>query len=1723
MLSVSVVNNAAGASAYYGAADHADGPDEQASAWYGLGAQALGLDGPVDPERFTAILAGQLPDGTDLRRRVQGVNTHRPGYDLTFSAPKSISVLALVMGDRRLMAAFKQSVRETLDEIEKLATTRTMNAGIASMERTGNLVMAMFCHETSRNLEPQLHIHVVTANVTLSATGWKALSSDPVHQQGFTDTVWRQQVSLGGLQRLRLRQIVEELGYPVEITSDKGTWECAGVPTGVFSSRRQDIVDAVGEHASAREKSQAALATRRTKPFTDRASLRERWQAVLAGTNFDYDAFMKTVEAHRVKQAAHRPSDPATLSSDRRIDKPVGEPGREPVLQRDPPAPLPLQEAVREAIERLSTRQVRVTYDDVMTSILNHVCLSPETYAQARAALDHAIRRGQLLAVNTAQTLFTTAAHVRDEARLMQVASRLAGRAGGWQVWSGDAGVMAQVAQADRAVSLIDVRGNAAFVNALHQTILRMAERHQRPLVVATVAGPDGQSPPWADCLAITRMTAERLKDATLPANALILVSESERLTPPALHDVLKAVLQQGATALVVDTHAHRAVGMASAVLRGAGVQQFTASPATEQVSVTLVPGCRGDQRLAAAARHYARERAQGKTVTLMAGNPRVRDQLTTCTRDTLTAEGQLGTVLGALTVRVPVWLDASTRHDRSRYRVGMILEHHDGNGRMAAFTLAGVSERYHLLTLMDEKGQLQGMSVRAVDSHWRLFREKTLEIRQGERLCALGSRGPDTGRTDTLTVTGFEAGSRAGKGRWVMDNGQGKTTTVPENTPLYADYGYVRSFASRRSSTGSVIAVLAGKDVTDATVNLLRRSAETVMAFTPLDEAAIHQRLTENRPTVTVSQEIQALTGERSLTAALRCLDSKKRSPAERAVRLAIEKATGTGVTFSGIAVLASAIATDRHMTPERTGQALQRLAARGEIIPLAAGQGAPGESILRENVDHEVTILRAITDGKNSVAPLLAPGLSGHSTRDLTPGQRQAAQMILTSTDRITLIQGYAGVGKTTQFRTVMAAFQAMAHPPAVLGLAPTHRAVSELTGAGIPAQTIASFISENGEWQAAGQSRDFSHTLIIVDESSMNGNAQLATLLTIVTTGGGRVVLCGDRDQLKSMESGAPFALALDRSVADTAIMRDIVRQTPALKPAVEALIAGNVRGALRVVRATAPAVVPRQANAFSPASSTVDGRSLATDRGRAMDDGGPSLHRLIADDYTGRTPAARDSTLIVAELNADRIAINAAIHHRLTACGTLPEGVTVPILVRVNNSHADLGSQTFWQHQCGHTARVGEHYFQIGQTDASSGIVRLRGLSGVADRWFSPAELRKERVAVFEPALREFSTGEKIRLTATDRERDHRASETGTIVHLTKEGKLQLDNAGRLLTLDPATRHADRHIDYGYAITTYSAQGASVPYVIALTGTKGGRKRMASLDSTYVALSRAREHIQIYADDMACWLSQVERQRGRRETVHDVMLRGEDQRAGRERRVWEKSRPLAETALFDSVSQRLMNEARFMPGETPELLWPVMNAYGRQRGNWHVPVSPATGNVNFTGAHYEGAADGTRILLQRGHPHEQALQARDRQHALMLMTQYPHRPITMPVQDRQHHDEPQTEAAKEAWCEKQYREDVKAAQVPLTTDGMARVRDPEVDIVQGLLPDDPELPRVTDVGLTGDRHPTVDWRRDDAVTERDNTPDRRRDVPHALPYDDPPDHQPALPPPLHKTLE
>ncbi len=301
MLSIGALSSAAQGASYYERDGYyaKDDPEHRdASAWFGKGTEALGLSGPVDAETFKAILEGKVPDGsgTELGRRGKdGEITHRPGRDLTFSAPKSVSIAALVGGDERIVGTHDRAVKATLAWVQKNAVrTRMQDPETGRMVRAGDqkAVVATFRHDTSRNLDPQLHTHSVLANMVQGEDGkWRTMANEGLYAR---------QKLIGAIYRNELAAGLTKLGYDIDKTHADGRFELEGVSREAiraFSTRRAEIeaamaVRGLGETAdNPRHAERAALMTRATKREVDRDELRQVWQRQAADLGLDVEAF----------------------------------------------------------------------------------------------------------------------------------------------------------------------------------------------------------------------------------------------------------------------------------------------------------------------------------------------------------------------------------------------------------------------------------------------------------------------------------------------------------------------------------------------------------------------------------------------------------------------------------------------------------------------------------------------------------------------------------------------------------------------------------------------------------------------------------------------------------------------------------------------------------------------------------------------------------------------------------------------------------------------------------------------------------------------------------------------------------------------------------------------------------------------------------------------------------------------------------------------------------------------------------------------------------------------------------------------------------------------------------------------------------------------------------------------------------------------------------------
>jgi len=260
-----------------------EGGEEHKLEWGGKLARELGLSGKADAEAWEKALQGHFPGGIEIQGGSMvdpktGERCHRAGTDFEFSAPKSVSIQALVFGDDRLLQAHKEAAAEAMAFLEEQVGARRGHAG-KTWETTGQALTGTVTHFTNRDGEPHLHNHGVFLNVTKNADGdYQAMTNDRM----FEYQRLAQEVYHSGLSgRLAL------LGYELEI-GRYGEPQLKGITREqieYFSGRAAQIEDFLREkwgisrrEATPEQKQTAWEMTRKAKKVRDLDGLQARWR-----------------------------------------------------------------------------------------------------------------------------------------------------------------------------------------------------------------------------------------------------------------------------------------------------------------------------------------------------------------------------------------------------------------------------------------------------------------------------------------------------------------------------------------------------------------------------------------------------------------------------------------------------------------------------------------------------------------------------------------------------------------------------------------------------------------------------------------------------------------------------------------------------------------------------------------------------------------------------------------------------------------------------------------------------------------------------------------------------------------------------------------------------------------------------------------------------------------------------------------------------------------------------------------------------------------------------------------------------------------------------------------------------------------------------------------------------------------------------------------------------
>jgi conjugative relaxase-like TrwC/TraI family protein len=499
-------------------------------------------------------------------------------------------------------------------------------------------------------------------------------------------------------------------------------------------------------------------------------------------------------------------------------------------------------------------------------------------------------------------------------------------------------------------------------------------------------------------------------------------------------------------------------------------------------------------------------------------------------------------------------------------------------------------------------------------------------------------------------------------------------------------------------------------------------------------------------------------------------------------------------------------------------------RRVERGEFVTVEREQGTPGRSITTPAM---MKLEQATIDRMRAGQGLHTEMVSEH-TREaiareydhLNEGQRAAVQDILTIRDQVTALEGRAGAGKTTALAAVRDAAEREGYH--VEGFAPTSRAAHKLAESGIESSTLQRHLAPGeSESPAPGQKR-----LYVLDESSLASTKQMHTFLERLGPED-RVLLVGDVRQHEAVDAGRPYH-QLQEAGIQTAHLDEIMRQRdPELKAVVEQLSRGDVQRAVERLehQGRVHEIVSREERLMA-----------------------------IANEYV-KDP---DATLVVSPDNQSRRDLNDATHRAMQREGHVDRDEHRTSVLVPRQEITGVDRQWAERYEEGNVVRYSRgskalgieagDYARLEHLDAKANQVTVRTYD---DRTVSYDPRRLQGVTVYRESERVFAAGDRVQMTAPDRERGIPNRELGTVERIDANGRMEIRwDSGRPSSFE-ASEH--RHLDYGYAVTSHSSQGQTAGRVLVHVETDRASEKLVNRRFAYVAVSRGKYDVRIYTDD------------------------------------------------------------------------------------------------------------------------------------------------------------------------------------------------------------------------------------------------------------------------------
>lgn len=1460
--------------------------------WFGKGSEKLGLKGEVTTEQFLKIFSGELPNGQFVGKESDdGKISGRPGYDLTFSMTKDLSLIISCTDNSQLRDFLLNShfaaVRTAMTEVEKCVQARVTRHGITSYENTKNIVAGLFTHFSSRAGDPQIHTHACVANVTERSDGkWRALATDLTRKHGFFELIRDQAVYFGTIYQNEMACAARKIGFDLESVHKNAMFHIAGMPVEIrdhFSKRAKTIREIVGQMGpdAYGDKTLIDWVAQHSKP--NKKSINE---------NF-FDQARKNMSQF-IEHAS------ISYSFDTIVSRCLNTKGNEKDQYNHK-----ARDAISDATEYLS--KYKTTFDSY--SVLKKAIdfdLGNSSHESLNKALLSFISDGTLLLNN--KNLLTSNNLVIAENRLIESAEKTF--------------VKSCLEKDCSSLSLLQ------RIHANHEK--------SRLCIVSEPRSMEDKSKFIGDLVGELESKYRHVKLLT-PSKTLSLEYNAERRENQSLFQRLKNIgkedlaesftgfinqyatvqsslfsnifRRQGDTVFVIDQADHisrdniqkiidlseksaakiiflksyaRQENVVSStplgLLQRAGIITINSNKYSEynrkKIKEKKLFEIKEVDRFAhdkQKARHiecakYIRTPECNKNTMVLSFSKASCEKLNHTIHKNMKDAGILGDSIDINTPERVYLADQEKKHAKF-YPLGGFIKTYIGNGQYEKEKIVRHDLQLNKVVLQNERGKFKEVTPREIADKIdkkgsQIYVEKKIELSVGDKcrfihentqLKLLGLKANSTyivSAVDKNTIT------------FCSDKTKRVKLSKLENHSLNYDYARTVNEAMSLRSVEKIVAELPHYALNENLMHELSRRTEHLVLIT--DDKKKAEKFLEKG--LHKEAAIDQIPGK----------DSHQGFSPKSAIQYAINVVSAREAAFTADAIMKEAmnLSVGRYSQKDLVSE-FKKFVDNGELL---SKDRIMGEPILTtpEALKIESLLVDQIKNGKNSLEPYLSADQANSFLKNirensqinlkLTYGQEEACKLIATTRDRFVMIQGYAGTGKSTMLETLVGSAtkkrndsdqvgpRMLPTDTKVIALAPTHQAVHELIEKGVQAQTLKSFLVDHKETTVSGTQKNvLKDVLVIVDESSMISNKDFFELQKLIEDNGARCAYIGDIAQLTAVEAGKPSELVFLAKEANmaTAVMDEHIRQkNPYLKQIAGLMMECGVKN-------------------FTEAWEKSEQYGFVVEASK----NGDTPISMLKNHYLGLSPAERQNTLIAVASNKDRNDVNHVIREALIKEGSISKNsIQATILVDSRLTNAELCQAKHFTP--GDVVKYKQNYQEVSGRNIDSNTITLEDnqkkqtvlpLSNLASNTI--LELHKKKNI-------EFSVGDQLKFTKTNRERGWFANTPLIVEEIDRSNNTMVvrDRNNRSQTLLLNEREA-QHLDYNYCSTTHGLQGATSDRVLFFLNSHN--KKLNTMRLLYVGMTRAREQAFLFTDNAPKVKQQILRNAGEKTSALQAM--------------------------------------------------------------------------------------------------------------------------------------------------------------------------------------------------------------------------------------------------------